>query len=429
MAQEPHWRDQLIAKSEAISDAWQVALAYAGRSAEIILFVCMFINIVEMVPTIHVCDWLSNGTLIVQMITLDVAGFGLGSMATHVRREGDEETAKKAEGVGRILISIMVISLINITVKLLFGPIVPGLSSLAGYVDDALILARVVATVFYGHVIHSLREAKQYLQEQKQEQTEDLQAERERLQQALQTEKQQATDLQAKLQAELQAAREDFRLQLETLQQSQQMTLATAENQTGMVGTLQSQLQEALQQVRFLTANLEQKQRDLDAQTVKWQSATADLQTTKQQIALLQNDLESAKSSADEQTTHLQHRLQELTANLDQKNEACEHLSAQLQTANLQIADLQKKLQAAKSSAKPSAQNITSFDQARAKHEAAGSSRAKVSHTEILAFKAAHPQMKNADVAVQLGVSERKVYDALAWQRDQPSANAESTAQ
>jgi uncharacterized membrane protein YkvA (DUF1232 family) len=385
MAQEPHWRDQLIAKSEAISDAWQVALAYAGRSAEIILFLCMFINIVEMVPTIHVWEGLSNGTLIVQMITLDVAGFGLSSMAKHVRLSGDEETAKKAEDVGRILIGIMVISLINVTIKLLFGPFVPGLSTILGYVDDVLILARVVATVFYGHVIHALREAKQYIQEQKKEQTEDLQSELERLRQALQTEKQQATDVQAKLQADLQAAREDFRLQLEALQQSQQMTLATAENQTSVVSTLQSQLQEALQQVRFLTANLDQKQRDLDAQTAKLQTASADLQSAKMQVIDLQNQLREAK----------------------------------LQTAK----------SSAKPSAKTSAQNITSFDQARAKHEAAGSSRAKVSHAEILAFKAAHPEMKNADVAAQLGVSERKVYDALAWQRDQPSANAESAAQ
>jgi uncharacterized membrane-anchored protein YhcB (DUF1043 family) len=381
MAQEPHWRDRLIAKSEAISDAWQVALAYAGRAAEIILFVCMFINIVEMVPTIHVWDWLSNGTLIVQMITLDVAGFSLNSMAKHVRRGGDEETAKKAEDVGRILISIMVISLINVTIKLLFGSVVPHLSTYLGYVDDVLILARVVATVFYGHVIHSLREAKQYIQEQKQEQTEDLQAELERLRQTLQTERQQTAALQKKWQADLQAAREDFRLQLAALQQSQQMTLTTAENQTSMVSTLQSQLQEALQQVRYLSDHLDQKQRELDAQTARLQTTSADLQAAKTQMIDLQNQLREAK------------------------------------------------LRTAKLSTKTSAQNITSFDQARAKHEAAGSSRAKVSYAEILAFKAAHPEMKNADVAAQLGVSERKVYDALAWQRDQQSANAEGAAQ
>src|SRR6266567_3375202 len=131
--QEEHWRDRYIAKAEGISDAWQVALAYAGRGAEIILFICMVISIIEMAPNFHMWDWLSNGTLVVQMITLDIAGFGLGTMAKYVRRAGDEETAKKAEDMGSVLIGIMVVSLLSVTVKIIFAPHFPAVTQYVGW--------------------------------------------------------------------------------------------------------------------------------------------------------------------------------------------------------------------------------------------------------------------------------------------------------
>jgi len=220
---------------------------------------------------------------------------------------------------------------------------------------------------------------------QEQNNLEELQAEITQLQRTLQSERRQAADVQSQLQANLQSARSDFAFQIGTLKQSQNMTLQTAENQSGVVSDLQNQLREALQQVRFTTANLDQKQRTLDLQTEKLQTAAADLQTAKVQVVDLQNRLQEAK----------------------------------LQTAKMPAVP----------SAKSSAGNVTSIDQVRAKHEAAGSGRAKLSHAEILAFKTAHPEMKNADVAAQLGISERKVYDALAWQRDQQSANADVAVQ
>jgi hypothetical protein len=69
-------------------------------------------------------------------------------------------------------------------------------------------------------------------------------------------------------------------------------------------------------------------------------------------------------------------------------------------------------------------QNVTSIDEARAKHNAGAQ---KASHEDVLAFMAAHPNLKNAEVAQQMGISERKVYNALAWQKEQQ--NAVSSAQ
>lgn len=41
-----------MSKAEAITDAWEVAKAYAGRVAEWVLFLCVIINIIEMLPGI-----------------------------------------------------------------------------------------------------------------------------------------------------------------------------------------------------------------------------------------------------------------------------------------------------------------------------------------------------------------------------------------
>jgi hypothetical protein len=159
------------------------------------------------------------------------------------------------------------------------------------------------------------------------------------------------------------------------------MTLQTAESQNSVVNDLQNQLHEALQNCNLQTAKLDQKQRDWELQNEKLQTAITDLQTAKMQIADLQNHLQEAK----------------------------------LQTAKIP----------ALSTAKVSVNNVTSIDQVRAKHEAAGTSKAKVSDEEILAFRAENPGMKVADVAAHFGISERKVYLAKPTQ----TANSDAVVQ
>ena len=46
------WREAALAKSEIISDAWEVTKTYAGRIAEWILFLCMVMNILEILVTL-----------------------------------------------------------------------------------------------------------------------------------------------------------------------------------------------------------------------------------------------------------------------------------------------------------------------------------------------------------------------------------------
>lgn len=345
--QETHWRDRYIAKATIISDSWQVALAWLGRFAEIILFVSMILMLANIV--IPFPSWFVGGVLVVQMITLDIAAFGLETMANHVKRNGNEEAAQNAETMSKALIAVMIITAVNVVVALRFGSEYQQVKTFTGYIDDALIFVRIIAVILYGKTIRSLREVSQAIETAKQDETEALKDQIGQLQQTIHSEQQRTLDLQADLQ---------------TARNQAAMTLQTAGSQNDLVNDLQNRLQEALQQVRDLSAKLDQKQRDLDLQTAKLQTATTDLQTAKSQVSDLQNRLQEAK------------------------------------------------LQTTKSPAGPSAKNVTSIDQARAKHEAAGNGKAKVSDNEIFAFRTANPNMTASDVANHFGISVSKVNHA-----------------
>lgn len=150
---KPHWKVRAIEHSALITDAWEVTKTYAGRLAEWVLFSCMIINIVEILPSVHLADWVSNATLGTQTITLDIAGFGLESMGEQAQSAGDEQAAKKAHITGWFLISLMIVTLLLVSLGILF----PSLKNYTDNAEKGLILIRVIMTVIYGHVVHSLR--------------------------------------------------------------------------------------------------------------------------------------------------------------------------------------------------------------------------------------------------------------------------------
>lgn len=219
-------------------------------------------------------------------------------------------------------------------------------------------------------------------------------------------------------------------LSKEAYEQEQAMK-ATQSEQGQLIATLQKDLRQAQQERHDMAAklvNAEMQMKEIESQQMK------SIQAYENQGIALEN-----------LQTHL--------ANVEGDRNI---LSANLETANLQIADMAKKLetanqrlvklqnaerepaksapvqtaQPAKSTPAKSAkqtkdlQNVTSIDEARAKHNAGTQ---KATHEDVLAFMAEHSDLKNAEVAQQLGISERKVYNALAWQREQQ--NAVSSAQ
>jgi hypothetical protein len=151
----PSWREQAIAKSEGITDAWEVTKTYAGRLADWVLFGCMIYSIIEILPGVSLSTLLTNVVLGVQVVMLDVGGFSLASMAEQARERGDERAARRAACTAWVLISIMILTLLLVTIGLLW----PMTRPITDGAEKALILVRVILTVIYGHVIHGLRRA------------------------------------------------------------------------------------------------------------------------------------------------------------------------------------------------------------------------------------------------------------------------------
>jgi len=155
--QDQSWREAALARSEAISDAWEVTKTYAGRLAEWVLFGCMIVNIVEILTKIPTP--VSNVVLGIQVVMLDVGGFALATMAANARDQGNEQAARKAATTGRLLIGVTVLTLLLVTLGLLWPE---QLGDSVNGAEKVLILVRIVMTVIYGHVIHSLRRSEMH---------------------------------------------------------------------------------------------------------------------------------------------------------------------------------------------------------------------------------------------------------------------------
>ena len=148
-----HWKDAAIERSEVITDAWEVTKIYTGRAAEWILFGCMVVNIIGILPGITLPLLVTNIVMGVQVVTLDIAGFGLATMAENARANGAKKAATQAKATAYMLIGIMMLTLILFTL----GVMVPTLKPCTAIAENVLILVRVGMIVFYGHVVHSLR--------------------------------------------------------------------------------------------------------------------------------------------------------------------------------------------------------------------------------------------------------------------------------
>lgn len=154
LAQPQHWKDAAIARSTNITDAWEVSKIYAGRAADWILFGCMVANIIAILPGVNLLPAITNTVLGIQIVTLDIAGFGLASMAKNARRHGAKGTATAGTVTAWTLIFIMMLTLLLFTL----GIMVPTIKPAMDIAEKVLILVRIVMIVLYGHVVHNLRE-------------------------------------------------------------------------------------------------------------------------------------------------------------------------------------------------------------------------------------------------------------------------------
>jgi predicted RNase H-like nuclease (RuvC/YqgF family) len=373
-----HWRDRAIVRSEIVSDAWQVFLAWTGRSAEIVLFLCMAVSLVQMIPSITLNTTFTDVVFVIQMIILDIAGFGLNSLAKAVRRAGDDETAKKAETVGTCLIVIMVVSMLSGGVDRLFGAHQPLVKEYIGYLDDVLLLIRVVMTVLYGKIMHSLRDSQQHMQVVADETVSKLRDELAQSKTNLRDVQENASQLSQQV-SDLQ----------KRLGEAQQTLLSSSEGQGTIIVKLQNQ-------VADLTAQLQEKQQ-----------ISADLQSARNTIARLQLAEQQARTFAETSKQHEQD-VKDLSEKLSQSERKCEALQAKLNAERV-------KAQSEKQSVKAPA-NVTSIDQARRS--------VKTDDAAVLAYIQSYPQKKVPEIAEHFGVTTRTIYNILKRQQESESEAA-----
>jgi hypothetical protein len=158
--QQTNWKQAAMQKAERITDYWDIVKAYCGRSAEVVLSLCMFASLIGVLLGIHYWPWVNNLILAIQIIMLDMGGFALNTLAEHARDNGQEEAAQKAESMARFLIGLVIATLAIITIgqlSAIAGPYAGVVKTSVGYAEPLLILVRVISTVKYIHTIHSLR--------------------------------------------------------------------------------------------------------------------------------------------------------------------------------------------------------------------------------------------------------------------------------
>jgi len=259
--EQGHWKDRAITASEAISDAFDVAKAYGAHIANWVLFFCLVANLVEMVsPDLQAFAGLA--IVGVQSISLDIAGFGLTAMAASAKRRGDEKSARKANAMGWMLITVMAITVGLITLAAFKPEWALGIQE----ANQGLMFVRVIVTVFYGHIVHQLREES---------------ASHENRLKELETEV-------STLQGQLQAKQQEVSTVQQTKQQevsTVQLKLSTVQSQ---VSTLQEQLDGAKQEVSSV-------QRKLDAEQQKVSILEEELATGQGDTAGLHRELNAAK--------------------------------------------------------------------------------------------------------------------------------------
>src|SRR5260370_3308742 len=85
------WRDRSIERSRVLTDAFEVALTWAGGLADWILFLCLVSNIVEVLAHLAGTPF-SNIVMGTQSVLLDIGGFALLTLAVHAHQRGAPRT-------------------------------------------------------------------------------------------------------------------------------------------------------------------------------------------------------------------------------------------------------------------------------------------------------------------------------------------------
>lgn len=172
-------KDELIRKTGSIADAFSVFIAAGGNIAVWILFACMIVSIVN--AAVEFPAAISLTIMLVQAVVLDIAGFGLQTIAKRLLKVNDVEVRRAAtEGkrLAGLLITMMIVTIVLVSGKTIAPAVftdhnlVAKIQQYIDITDKVLILARIGLTVMYTHTIHNLRDTESEMMEAEEKQTE-----------------------------------------------------------------------------------------------------------------------------------------------------------------------------------------------------------------------------------------------------------------
>ncbi len=160
MSTTVEWKQAAMQRAERLTDIWDIVKAWAGRAAEIVLTVCMFAQLIGMLPGVNYPMFVNNTILGVQIVMLDFGAFALAPLIEHARQIGQEQAAQKAEDMATFLVRLVILTVVLIIIGQfapIFGAYAWLVTAIVKYSEPVLILVRVGCVVKYIHVIHSLR--------------------------------------------------------------------------------------------------------------------------------------------------------------------------------------------------------------------------------------------------------------------------------
>lgn len=172
-------KDELIRKTGSIADAFSIFIAAGGNIAVWILFACMIVSIVN--AAVEFPPAISLTIMLVQAVVLDIAGFGLQTIAKRLLKVQDVEVRRAAlEGkrLAGLLIAMMIVTIMLVSGKTIAPAVftdhnlVAKIQQYIDITDKILILARIGLTVMYTHTIHNLRDTESEMMEAIEKQTE-----------------------------------------------------------------------------------------------------------------------------------------------------------------------------------------------------------------------------------------------------------------
>jgi len=384
------WLDRLK-DSSWVTIAWEWLQSLLGRAVDFILWVTMIFACYQLIPGAPPPpQGISVFMFILQFVALDIGGMGLRQLA---QRHGLKEDAFTYK-VAYACLGVTLVTLIFAGIQHA-ATVDPGVTA---WVEVILVIARSGLTVLYGQAIRALK----FIEHTEDDKTVKLEKD--------------LAELQGRFDA-TQGQTNELRSQVQT----QEKAYSVLSNERDALSFQVDLKQQELASVREMVSGGQ----DLTQQQVIKLQEQFDRahNLTEQRLAKLQEQLDAEQNISQKLRLQLQSaelQKNEMIVNLRTANLHIEGLQKDLQNTKLQAEKLQKnaEVQTAKPSVRPAKlpANVTAFEDAKQ----------RIPHADILAYIGSHPDLKRSEVAANLGISERKVYDAVAWGKEQDNENAVS---